>query len=129
MYKYRLKPEMITIGIRLVKMAVLMGAFALICCGGDSESEVYTPASCEINNTAYVYFKNGFTDKTVYVLLDGVKIATLASGETSEYFTVSAGTTHTVESRNVDNDLPLCTKAELIFTMCSSGTVTCPGSD
>ena len=115
-------------GVRLVAAAfILIAALALMSC--DDETEQYIPAPCELNNTAVVSFKNGFADKTFHVFLDGERMATLAPGEVSEYFTVSAGTKHTVESRDAADDLPLCTKAEFNFALCSAGTIACPGGE
>lgn len=76
--------------------------------------------NCEVNNTAIVTFSNKSASSTYAVLWDGSIITTLAPGETSESYTVSAGIQHTLLFRYSNSTTAACSQSTPTLAQCSS---------
>jgi len=82
----------------IYKLMVFIGLLLLF---STSCSELFT-------TTSHVRFKNNSATKTVEAIWDGVRTATLAPGETSEYREVNPGN-HTIKWQNAANNKKLTT--------------------
>lgn len=100
-------------------------------CGGDDKSPAApTPApvaACVTNNTATVAFQNRFTTGTMDILLNGAKVVTLAPGQSSNAFTVSAGVMQTVVWQWTNTTSWACNPTTPTPAQCSSMVYWCPG--
>ncbi len=84
--------------------------------------------ACEVNQTAQVRFTNlSNTNSTHDVIWDGSKIATIAPGDTTNYFTVTANIEHTLQFKFTNTSDPACTESKPILAQCSFHTFWCTG--
>ena len=83
---------------------------------------------CETKNTAQVYFVNGSTTgKTYDVIWDGVKIATIAPGQESSTFTVTAGIPHSMTFKVAGTATLACSTSSPSIPQCKKMYYTCSG--
>jgi hypothetical protein len=81
--------------------------------------------TCEVNETAEIYFKNNsLTHTTYYVLFDGLNYCTIAPGESSQKFTVAAGE-HTLQFMQSNNNQAACSASSPNIAKCYSGYYNC----
>ena len=84
--------------------------------------------ACEVNQTAQVRFTNlSNTNSTHDVIWDGSKIATIAPGDTTNYFTVTANIEHTLQFKFTNTSDPACTESKPILAQCRFNIFWCTG--
>jgi len=94
---------------------------ALICCSPNPYA-VPVPPDCVSHNTAKATFTNASTTNSSYdVLLDGVKVTTVAPGQTSDEFVVAALELHIVQFNFANTTTAACTPPE-VYTPDQCGT-------
>ena len=130
MNKNILKPKMMASGIRVaVVIAVFFVSLVLTSCGGgggSSSSPAPVTPDCEKYNTAEIRFQNrSATGITMDIIWNGSSLVRLFSGDTSQYYTVSAGVTHTLLFRNAANGATACTQSQPTLSQCSSYSYWC----
>lgn len=98
-----------------------------ICTNGYTGTNCQTapPDPCEVNNTAQMCIENASTTgKTYDIILNGVKIMTLAVGE-SQCTTVTAGQEHTVRALITNTNNKACDTASPVIPQCGTRTYKC----
>ena len=84
--------------------------------------------ACEANQTAEVRFTNlSTTNSTHDVIFDGSKIATVAPGDTTAFFTVTANIEHTLQFKFTNTSDPACNESNPILAQCSFHIFWCTG--
>lgn len=86
-----------------------------------------TPA-CQTNGTGWMTVGNRSATATHEVSWDGVRIATLAPGQNSPEFAVTAGVPHTLVTRIAGTTRLACSQANPIVAQCDRAGLTCAGS-
>ncbi len=79
---------------------------------------------CAANNTAQISYSNRSANKTYNIILDGVLVTSLTQGQTSDYYTVAAGS-HTLEFRYANSTDNACTPSTPNLAQCSSMVYSC----
>ena len=84
--------------------------------------------ACEVNQTAQVRFTNlSTTNSTHDIIWDGVKLTTVAPGDTTTFFTVTANIAHTLQFKFTNTSDLACTDSSPILAQCSSHIFWCSG--
>ena len=83
---------------------------------------------CELNQTGEIYFINkSNTNSTYDIIWDGAKLTTLAPGETSATYTVTANITHTLLFQYTNTSNLACTASTPVIPQCQSVWYSCTG--
>ena len=130
-----------------IKKALLVAVLCALsfACGGDSSPTCPTPpapppaptsgtltgrlylSGCQTNNTANVGFHNSSAATTQDVIWDGVRVATLAPGKTSDTRVVVAGVAHDMQFRIANTATLACSTSSPTLRQCSAWLFTCAG--
>lgn len=102
---------------------------AVVACGGNNTTPTpVTPAvpACQANNTSNVSFGNRSASTTQDIVWDGLKLGTLAPGQSGLQLTASAGVAHRLEFRitNTTNG-QACATSNPIPIQCATPIYTC----
>lgn len=97
-------------------------------CPGVAISNNNCSYACELNQTGEIYFINkSNTNSTYDIIWDGAKLTTLAPGETSSTYSVSANITHTLLFRFTNTSNDACTPSSPVIPQCQTFFYSCTG--
>lgn len=106
----------------LCGFAAAAGALSVLGCHSPAAP---TPA-CQANNTATVTFSNTSTSTVQEVVWDGIRVATLQPGQSTDRMNAAANVAHSMIFRDTLNRANRgCTLATPILAQCSDRTFTC----
>jgi hypothetical protein len=108
---------------------LLLLVLASVGCGGGNDTPTApTPppvAACESNNTASVSFGNRSASATHTVQWNGLTVATLGPGQTSQPIVVAAGVAHSLRTFYANSNTLACAASNPIAARCSTPVYTC----
>jgi hypothetical protein len=107
---------------------IVVALLASACGGGDKNPVQPAPVipACQANNTAQASFGNRSTSNTTYdIVWDGVRVGTLAAGQTSPANTVAASVAHTLRFQITNTTLLACSQSTPTLAQCGNQTFTC----
>jgi hypothetical protein len=90
-------------------------------CGENNAAPTPTVPSCQANNTASVRFGNVTAATTLDIYWDGLKVATLAAGQTSAPVVVSAAVAHRLDFVITNTTRLACVTSNPIPSQCATG--------
>jgi hypothetical protein len=98
-------------------------------CVGATPAPTPTPdpiPACKQNNTASISFHNvSTTNRTYNIVFDGSNLTTVAPGQTSNSYTIAAGTQHSLTFTFTNTGGNACTTSFPTLAQCASSTYSC----
>ena len=102
-------------------------ALTVSACTGVATTPTPDPIpACKQNNTASVSFHNvSTTNRTYNIVFDGSNLTTVAPGQTSNSYTIAAGTQHSLTFTFTNTGGNACTTSFPTLAQCASSTYSC----
>lgn len=113
-----------------MKRFLLLGLLSAAagCAGGNDAAPTPPPPPvplCQTNNTADVSFENRSRATTHTIFWDGLNVATIAPGQTSQRMTTAAGVAHRLETVIANTTLYACAPSQPVPIQCGDNVYTC----
>jgi hypothetical protein len=107
--------------------AAALCALATSACTGSTPDPTPDPVpACKQNNTASISFRNASTTNRTYnIVFDGSNLTTVAPGQTSNSYTIAAGTQHSLTFTFTNTGGNACSTSFPTLAQCASSTYSC----